>query len=112
LYRITIPKDDCWKVVEALGNLGDCHLINMNRDESAHKLPFWKQLLECDETEKRLSFLLNYCKEMRVPMVKPQSAQEFNEKIVHIAEELKVASNLIFGKISTEADKAEKFVQK
>jgi hypothetical protein len=77
LYRISIPKDDCWKVTESLGNLGSCHLINMNRDEPAHKLPYWKQLMTCDETEKRLTFLLNYCKEMRVPIVKPKSSQEF-----------------------------------
>jgi hypothetical protein len=77
MYRITIPKDDCWKVAEALGNMGNCHLINMNREEAAHKLPYWKQLLACDETEKRLTFLLNFCKDMKVPCVKPKSPQEF-----------------------------------
>jgi len=30
LYRITIPRDDAWKVVEKLGEKGLSHFINMN----------------------------------------------------------------------------------
>lgn len=75
-------------------------------------MPYWKQLLACDETEKRLTFLLNYCKDMHVPICKPKSPTEFSEKIKEISDELETASHLIFGKIEADADKSEKFVQK
>ena len=40
LYRVTIPKDDAWRVIEVLGEMGSAHFINMNKDESAFTLPY------------------------------------------------------------------------
>lgn len=33
LYRVTIPKDDAWKVVEALGAIDVAHFIDLNKSE-------------------------------------------------------------------------------
>ena len=33
LYKITIPKDDAWHVIEAFGQKGFAHLIDLNKQE-------------------------------------------------------------------------------
>lgn len=39
LYRVTIPKDSDWQVLEMLGDMGLAHFINMNREENNFNLP-------------------------------------------------------------------------
>jgi len=68
LFRITIPRDDCWKVVEALGEHGKSHFINMNAQEQTHKLPFSSRIAVCEETERRIDNLLATSKQMRIPI--------------------------------------------
>ena len=77
LYRVTIPKDDAWKVVETLGEMGVAHFINMNRDEQPFNLPYATSLQKCDETERRIDNLLKICGEMRVPINKPPTESGF-----------------------------------
>jgi len=31
LYRVTIPKDDSYRVVESMGHMGVCHLVDLNK---------------------------------------------------------------------------------
>jgi len=68
LYRVTIPKDDAWRVVETLGDMDAAHFINMNRDVQPQNLPYGSRISLCDHTERKLLFLLATCKEMRVPI--------------------------------------------
>jgi hypothetical protein len=58
LYRVTIPVDDAWKVVECLGEMGTAHFINMNREESAFSLPYANRISACDDAERRITYLL------------------------------------------------------
>ena len=88
LYRVTIPKDDAWRVVETLGDMGAAHFINMNRDEQIQKLPYAARISLCDETERRLKFLLDTCGEMNVPIHKPDSPEKFQDNVQEITEEI------------------------
>ena len=54
LYRLTIPKDDAWRVIESLGNLDLAHFIDLNRNENAFNLPYATRVKLCDETERRI----------------------------------------------------------
>lgn len=77
LYRVTIPKDDAWKVVESLGNLDVAHFIDMNKGEQPFNLPYASRIKLCDEAERRLAFLLSKCKEHHIPIKKPESVEQF-----------------------------------
>jgi len=33
LYRITIPKDDAWRVIDSLGHQNFAHFIDLNKNE-------------------------------------------------------------------------------
>ena len=54
LYRITVPKDDAWRVIESLGNLDLAHFIDLNKNENAFNLPYATRVKLCDETERRI----------------------------------------------------------
>lgn len=77
LYRITIPRDDAWKVVEKLGEHGKCHFINMNAQEQTHKLPYAARIAMCEETERKLDNMLALSKQMRIPINEPANDQKF-----------------------------------
>lgn len=73
LYRVTIPKDDSYRVMEALGNIGKAHLVDLNKQEQIFNLPYAQRIKMCEETERRLVYLINKCKEMRIKIHRPRS---------------------------------------
>lgn len=110
LYRVTIPKDDAWKVVETLGNLDVAHFIDMNKNEQPFNLPYASRIKMCDEAERRLAFLLSKCKEYHIKITKPDSVKAFTENISSVGNEKKKAMHLLFDTIDQEVQEKEKFV--
>ena len=99
LYRVTIPKDDAWKVVEALGNTEATHFIDLNKNEQPFNLPYAQRIKLCDETERKILYLISKCNEHRIRIYKPQSAELFAQKIRQIEEHKHKASHLLFDAI-------------
>ena len=110
LFRVTIPRDDAWKVVEALGKHGKAHFINMNGQEQTHKLPYASQIANCEETERRLDNLLAMSKTMKIPINKPVNAGAFENKVKDVVREMQTAENLVCGKIDAETLNNDKWV--
>jgi hypothetical protein len=44
LYRVTIPKDYAWQVLETLGDMGLAHFIHMNRETGAFLGPYAERI--------------------------------------------------------------------
>jgi hypothetical protein len=61
LYRVTIPKDSDWQVLETLGEMGLAHFINMNKDETPFKLPYSTRIGQCDDVERKLIYMIRQC---------------------------------------------------
>lgn len=112
LYRVTIPKDDAWKVVEALGNTDAAHFIDLNKNEQPFNLPYATRIKLCDETERKLLFLIQKCNEYRIKMFKPSSPAAFKAKIQQIEEDKHKASHLLFDAIEADVNDKEEFVQR
>ena len=110
LYRITIPKDDAWRVAELLGNKHVAHFVDLNKNEQLFNLPYAFRLKMCDETERRIQFLINKSKEMRITVTRPETIEEFNGFIEKIATERRKAMNLLFDTVEQEMVDKEKFV--
>ena len=87
LYRLTIPKDDAWRVIESLGYKNVAHFIDLNKSEQLFSLPYAFRLKMCDETERRINFLVNKCKELKVTVNRPKEVKEFTDGIQELAEE-------------------------
>ena len=112
LYRVTIPKDDAWKVVEALGKEDVAHFIDLNKGEQPFSLPYVQRIKLCDDTERKVHFLINKCIEYRIKMYKPMDADVFAKQIERIGEEKKKATHLLFDAIEPDVSDKEEFVQR
>lgn len=112
LYRVTIPKDDAWKVIEALGSTNAAHFIDLNKNEQPFNLPYAQRIKLCEETERKIHFLLQKCNEYRIKLYRPESAEMFARKIRQIEDEKHKASHLLFDAIETDVADKEEFVQR
>ena len=110
LYRLTIPKDDAWRVIESLGYKNVAHFIDLNKSEQLFSLPYAVRLKMCDETERRINFLVNKCKELKVTVNRPKEVKEFTDGIQELAEEKRRAMHLLFDTIEADVQDKEKFV--
>lgn len=110
LYQITIPKDDAWDVINQLGNINLCHFIDLNKAEQPFNLPYAGPIRMCEETEKRLIYLINECKNLKVKINKPKNIQSFLEVLQTVRTQKKKAANLLFEEIEHDVRDKEKFV--
>lgn len=44
LYKLFVPKDDAWNVMNEFGDLGLAHFIDLNKEESPYSLPYTTQI--------------------------------------------------------------------
>lgn len=110
LYQITIPKDDAWNIAQKLGDMDAAHFIDLNKHEQPFGLPYTSRIKMCDDTERRLVYLMNECKENRVRVRKPQSVEIFNNNIRAIREQKRSAMDLLFDALDQDVKEKEKFV--
>ena len=87
LYRVIIPKDDAWKVVEALGNIDSAHFVDLNQDEQPFGLPYATRIKLCEAAEKRIEYLLTICMEYKIKIHKPANQEVFARKIEQMTHE-------------------------
>lgn len=110
LYQITIPKDDAWNISQKLGDMDSCHFIDLNKNEQPFALPYTARIKLCDDTERRLIYLMNECKANRVRIRKPQSVEIFNNNIKAIRQQKKSAMDLLFDALDQDVREKEQFV--
>jgi vacuolar-type H+-ATPase subunit I/STV1 len=110
LYRISIPKDDAWTVVEALGHKNFAHFIDLNKDMQVFALPYAFRIKMCDETERRIQYLLAKSKEMKVPVTRPADTTGLEVAVTKLATERRRAIPLLFDNIEQDITQKEQFV--
>lgn len=77
LYQLTTSKDAVWNVMNRFGDIGVAQFIDLNREESPFNLPYTKQVKSCEESERKLQFLLDQCRKYFVKITKPESIDVF-----------------------------------
>ena len=71
LYRITVPKDDAYRIIERMGDIAKFHFIDLNKQEQPFNLPYGARIKAADDCERRLALLFKLCKESRVRVIHP-----------------------------------------
>ena len=71
LYRITVPKDDAYRVIERMGDMAQFHFIDLNKHDQAFSLPYASRIKAVEDCERRLAFLFKVCKESRIRVIHP-----------------------------------------
>lgn len=110
LFQIRVPKDDAWDVMNQLGVLDVAHFINLNKGEQPFNLPYANQIKRCEETERRLLYILGQCKGLGVPVNKPRDIESFLACLNDIRTARKRAANLLFEAIENDVIEQERFV--
>ena len=111
LYQLTVPKDDAWNVLNELGDVGLAHFIDLCKEESPYDLPYTQQIKSCEETERKLDYLLNQCKNQGIKVTKPENIEGFLYQLKRIKENKRKAINLLLEEIQKEISQQEAFVQ-
>jgi hypothetical protein len=70
-------------------------------------LPYAFRIKMCEETERRIQYLLNKSKEMRVPVTRPKSIESLEVAIHRLAEERRRAIPLLFDNIEQDISQKE-----
>lgn len=86
------------------------HFVDLNKNEQLFSLPYAFRLKMCDETERRINYLVNKCKELKVVVNRPKEVAEFTRGIEEIAEDRRKAIHLLFDTVEADIGDKEKFV--
>lgn len=79
LYQLTVPKDDAQAVMNEFGDIGLAHFIDLNTEESPYNLPYTQQIKQCEDTERKLAYLLRECEKNFVQVTPPENIDTFLE---------------------------------
>jgi 5-formaminoimidazole-4-carboxamide-1-beta-D-ribofuranosyl 5'-monophosphate synthetase len=110
LYRISIPKDDAWKVIEKIGEDNFAHFVDLNKNEKVFNLPYAYRIKMCDETERRIQYLLARTAELKVPCYRPKDELIQNTWVMKLAETRNKSRELLFDSIEQDIVQKEQFV--
>ncbi len=86
------------------------HFINLNKGEQPFNLPYAGQIKRCEETERRLLYILGQCKQLGVPVTKPRDIPSFLNSLNDIRTQKQRAANLLFEAIENDILEQERFV--
>ena len=84
LYTISIPKDDAWEILEAVGKIGSLQFIDLNENEHIFSRTFAPNIKRCDEAERIIKYLMGECERMKVRIPSPKSNLEVEETLKEV----------------------------
>jgi len=87
------------------GDIGKAQFIDLNREESPYSLPYTKQIKECEDTERKLSYLLSESKKNLVDINPPENIDGFLRQLKIISDTKRKALNLLFEEIQKDISK-------
>lgn len=99
LYQISVQKDDSWNILNNIGDIGKTHFIDINLEESPYNLPYTQQIKNCEESEKKLSYIFDQCVKHYVKVKKPASVKRWKDNITRIKQSKKKSIQLLLEEI-------------
>jgi hypothetical protein len=52
LYKFVLSKDDAWDIINILGHINTCHIIDMNKNVQSFRLPYIEMIKRCELSER------------------------------------------------------------
>lgn len=111
LYQLTVPKDDAWEIMNDFGENSLSHFIDLNKDEQPYTLPYTPQVKACEESERKLQYLLDQCKKNNIKVTPPKSTEEFMNQLRRYKDNKKKAYNLLLDDMQKDIAQQESFIQ-
>lgn len=110
LYRVSIPKDRAWEIIRFMGTQNFAHFIDLNKDQKAYTLPYAGRIKMCDEAERRLQYLIQKSKDLKVVCRRPADLNQQDKYIAAMCQDRNISEELLFEKIDEEITQKEKYV--
>lgn len=101
LYRLTVPKDEAWNVLNNFGDFGDAQFLDLNKDESPYDLPYTAQIKQCEALEPKIDQLISQCKKFYLRVKPPNDVETFLEHLKRFKEKRQKATNLLLEEIQS-----------
>ena len=111
LYQLTSPKDDGWDLMNEFGNAGISHFIDLNKDEQPYQLPYTSQIKSCEDSERKLQYLLDQCKKYFIETKPPEDTEAFMAQVDRIKDNKQKALNLLLEEIQKDINEQAGFVE-
>ena len=92
LYQFVMSKDEEYKVSDYLGQRNIVHFIDLNPDEHHFKLSYINIIKRCEEAERRVTALIEICKQYRIPLTPCESIPQLDTLTSNIAEQRQMVS--------------------
>jgi len=96
--------------MNTIGELNTAHFIDLNKGEQPFNLPYANQIKASEETERRLVYLINECKEYRIKIQRPDNIEAFNKSYSLFQNKMNRTSSLVFEEIERLVKNYEQFV--
>ena len=76
LYEISVPKDNAWEILDVLGELEICHILDLNKDQQVFTLVYANRLRRVNESLRMLNTILeDEAKKLNLKMVIPNDVK-------------------------------------
>jgi len=93
LLKIVMSKDNEYPIVDILGKRGFAHMLDMNADQQIFKLPYIDLVKRCEESERKVSFIIDQCNSYKIPMTPCSSVEELSVLTRDIAQHRQMVSH-------------------
>ena len=94
-----------------LGDLGLAHFIDLNSDASSYSLPYTSRIKLIEESERKLNYLHNQCKNYYLNLSAPQNIDGFLTQLRGISQNKRKAMNLLLEEIVKDIQTQESFIK-
>lgn len=108
---MTINKDSAWPIINQLGQSQALQIIDINRNEQPFSLPYSKQLKQCEDALRNLSFLEAECKRFRVPLRQPKDTALFESALEELTYEKGMSQAFLFEELDKDITQKVKFIR-
>ena len=86
------------------------HFINVNQDEQVFKLQYADMVRRCDESERKVAFIIQQCKIHDIHLNKIDSVESMGEVLKDVARERQVSLETLFESVEKEVNEIQEFI--
>jgi len=93
------------------GDVGKAHFIDLNKEESPYNLPYTQKIKSCEDTERKLNYLLDQCKKNYISVSPPEDIEGFLFQLRRIKDNKKKAIDLLLEEIQKDVIQQTQFIE-
>ena len=111
LYKLIMSKDQEYNIIDIVGQCEMAHFVNVNEEEQIFKLQYADMVKRCDESERKVAFIMQQCKQHNIELNKVENINMLSQACKDIAKERQVSVPTLFDSVEKEVSEIQDFIQ-